>query len=362
MNKPQQKVLLMSAGIGKTEQLRDVLPRLGFRLLSAETPAAAAALCRQHDVDLIITGTPDTDSTHSFIPRDCPAGIPILYLTSGPIDLTDLPEFCSILTNPSDDTVITQVKLLSQISALKRILADKERKIEELDHLLGQQRQSMKQHSDFLDVLASRDGLTGLYNRRHLNKVLTREFELAAEQQTNLSLLILDLDFFDELNQRAGRSYGDFVLNDFAARLTSMTTPKGFCFRFSGEVFIALLPDTDLDEAVDAAESIRRNLAEKPFIRGTEQHQITLSVGAAALIEHQPTDPDHLITMAERALFLAKSEGRNRVVSFSPVDRSGSSTSQQSMTLVKETLSKILDKTRKSAIESLQLLAKDIAG
>jgi diguanylate cyclase (GGDEF)-like protein len=362
MNKPQQKVLLMSADIGKTEQLRGVLPRLGFRLLVAESPAAAATLCRQHDVDLIVIAPLENDSARSFLPRDCPSGIPILYLAAGPFDHTDLPDFCSMLTNPSDEALMTQVKLLSQIRALQRSLANKEREIEELDHLLGQQQQSMKQHSDFLDVLASRDGLTGLYNRRHLNKVLTREFKLAAEQQTDLSLLILDLDFFDELNQRAGRSYGDFVLNDFAARLTSTITPKGLCFRFSGEVFVALLPDTGLDEAVSTAESIRRNLAEKPFIRGTEQHQITLSVGAAALIEHQPTDPDHLITMAERALFLAKSEGRNRVVSFSPIDRPGSSTSQQSIALVKETLSKILEKTKKSAIESLQLLAKDIAG
>jgi diguanylate cyclase (GGDEF)-like protein len=245
---------------------------------------------------------------------------------------------------------------------LQRTLVERQQRIEELDRLLGQQQQSMKQHSDFLDVLASRDGLTGLYNRRHLNKVLTREFDSATDRQTELSLLILDLDFFDELNQNAGRSYGDFVLNDFAARLTSMTTPKGICFRFSGEVFVALLPDIGQEEAVAIAESIRRNLAEKPFVRGTEQHQVTASAGVASLIEHQPNDPDHFITMAERALFIAKSEGRNRVVGFRLAERSGTNTSQQNVAQVKATLSKTLDKTKKSAIESLQLLAKDIAG
>ncbi len=362
MNEPQRNVLLVTAGVDSTEQIRHLLETHGFHLFAADTPAMAAALCRRHDVDLIIAGSPEDETARALPPPHCPADTPILFLPAGPIHRADLPELCSVLIKPPGDILLSQVNLLCHVRTLQRTLTERQRRIDELDRLLGQQQQSMQQHNDFLDVLASRDGLTGLYNRRHLNKTLTREFESAVEQHTELCLLILDLDFFDELNQNAGRSYGDFVLNDFAARLTSMTTPKGICFRFSGEVFVALLPDTGQDEALAVAESIRRNLAEKPFTRGTEQHQVTISVGVASLIEHQPNDPDHLLTMAERALFLAKSEGRNRVVGFRLADRPSSTTSQQNVAQVKTTLSKILDKTKKSAIESLQLLAKDIAG
>lgn len=362
MNKPQWKVLLLTAGVASAEQISNLLERHGVQLFAADSSTAAAVLCRRHDFDLVVACSPEDEAIAPLPPPHCSADIPILFLPATPIYQAELPKFCSVLNEPSEETLIGQIRLLCHVRALQRTLGERQQRIEELDRLLGQQQQSMKQHSDFLDVLASRDGLTGLYNRRHLNKVLTREFDSATDRQTELSLLILDLDFFDELNQNAGRSYGDFVLNDFAARLTSMTTPKGICFRFRGEVFVALLLDTGQEEAVTIAESIRRNLAEKPFARGTEQHQVTVSVGVASLIEHQPNDPDHFITMAERALFLAKSEGRNRVVGFRLADRSGASTSQQNLAQVKATLSKTLDKTKKSAIESLQLLAKDIAG
>jgi diguanylate cyclase (GGDEF)-like protein len=337
MNEPQRKVLLVTAGIDSSEQILTLLETHGFQLFAADAPATAAALCRRHDIDLIIAGSPEEETARSLPPPHCPTDTPILFLPAAPVHRADLPEFRAVLYKPSEDMLLSQVNLLCHVRALQRTLIKRQQQIDELDRLLGQQQQSMQQHNDFLDVLASRDGLTGLYNRRHLNKILTREFESASEQRTDLCLLILDLDFFDELNQNAGRSYGDFVLNDFAARLTSMTTPKGICFRFSGEVFVALLPDTGQDEALTIAESIRRNVAENFFVRGTEQHQVTISVGLSSFIEHRPNDPDHLITMAERALFLAKSEGRNRVVHFRLADRPSNASSQQNVAQLKAT-------------------------
>jgi HD-GYP domain-containing protein (c-di-GMP phosphodiesterase class II) len=93
-----------------------------------------------------------------------------------------------------------------------------------------------------------------------------------------------------------------------------------------------------------------------------EERLITISVGIVSLWDHRPDDPDEFITMAERALFLAKAEGRDRVVAYRPLAENPPNASHQSIIFLKETLAKIFEKTRTSAISSLQLLAKDIAG
>lgn len=358
-----RKVLFVAVAMGEESRFKALLSRYGYHLVIAKSPVVVRAQCRANDFDFIFTGSSNEGQAETYAEEGYPIHIPILCLSKSPKVWTNRPDILCVTPEVSDETFFSQCALLSKIRDLRREVTDKDRRISSLKLALGQQQQSMKQHSDFLDVLASRDGLTGLYNRRHLNTVLSREFKHYLEQETDMSLLIFDLDFFDELNKKAGRTYGDFVLNDFAARLTRITTPKGICFRFSGEIFVTLLPETNLNEAIDLAETVRQNLIENPFIQGDLQHNITISVGIASMIEHQPEDPDHFITMAERALFAAKAEGRNRVLVYNRIiEQQSDDSSQQSMAIVKETLTRILDKTRKSAIESLQLLAKDIAG
>ncbi|BDD85738.1 bifunctional diguanylate cyclase/phosphohydrolase [Desulfofustis limnaeus] len=358
------KVLLVSAADNQ-EEINEALSALGFQVFVVQKAAAVQGHCRSHDFECIILLHPPDNPWSAIRPdTDFPENIPLLLAGGRGPATVGTPGPIIFHAEPTAEAVVAYMPLLQRIRSLFREKEDRERHVNDLEQTLRQQQQSMKQHSDFLDVLASRDGLTGLYNRRHLNKVLAREFSYHLEHGSDLSLLLLDLDFFDELNKKAGRAYGDFVLNDFAARLTSMTTPKGVCFRFSGEVFVALLPETSLAEAVTMAEKIRNSLEGKAFVRGTQRYRLTLSVGIASLMEHRPEDDDQLITFAEQALFAAKAEGRNRVAVYQParpIPGDGSS-SRQTMAHVKETVAKILDKTRKSAIESLQLLAKEIAG
>lgn len=230
------------------------------------------------------------------------------------------------------------------------------------------QRMSVQHHTHSttfnrqLDALTIRDGLTGLYNRRHLTSNLTQEMERAKTTDKDLSLLFLNIDFFNTINQTSGLQYGDFILNKMAARLTTSSRKKDTCYRFSGEDFIVLMPGTSLDEAKKAAEKIRRACAEKPFTRGLTSQNITVSMGLASLLTHNPTSHDDFIHMAETALFMAKARGRNRLQIFKSLSSPSQLTPRKSMVFLKDSLQRIMERTRNSTIASVQLLAKNITG
>ena len=237
-------------------------------------------------------------------------------------------------------------------------------KLQMLEHLrnLGEEHyRNIKTHNDFLDRLSTRDGLTGLYNRRQLTKILHDELIKAHENGGDLSLLILDIDYFNELNKTAGHSFGDSVLNEMSARLTKATRQEDICFRFSGEDFVILMPGADIDQAHKTAEKLRLACASKLFNNGQVKKHITVSIGLASYCRHHPESQDELITMAETALYMAKAEGRNRCNIFSPLEANRYS-AEKNLASLKVTIARILDKTRNSAISSLQLLAKDLAG
>jgi diguanylate cyclase (GGDEF)-like protein len=213
-----------------------------------------------------------------------------------------------------------------------------------------------------LDAFSTRDGLTGLYNRRHLTANLLQIMENAKECGDDLSLLLLNIDFFNTVNKASGQKYGDFVLNEMAARLTTTSRKTDSCYRFSGEDFVVLMPGTDLNEAKKIAEKIRKVCCEKPFTQRQTTQNITVSMGLVSLQVHKPTNHDEFINMAETALFMAKARGRNRLKVFSPLNCPGQLTPKKSMAFLKDSLQRIMERTRNSAIASVQLLAKNVAG
>lgn len=216
--------------------------------------------------------------------------------------------------------------------------------------------------SQQLNLLSTRDGLTGLFNRRHLTNCLTQVLKRARKEKNELSLLILNIDYFNSINKTSGLEFGDSILNEMAARLTETTQDNATCYRFSGEDFVVLLPDTGLQHAQTVAGKISKVCSEKPFTDGDETISLTISIGIASLKDHQPANHNEFICMAETALFMAKAEGRNRIQVYIPQNDPDDFSPQKSLTLLKENLNRILQKTKTSAIASLQLLAKNIAG
>jgi two-component system cell cycle response regulator len=163
-------------------------------------------------------------------------------------------------------------------------------------------------------ALAVTDELTGLYNRRYFERHLTLMLDKAREQQRDMALMLVDMDFFKAVNDTHGHAVGDAVLREFALRLRRNIRGVDLACRFGGEEFVVLMPDTDFQQAQGVAERVRAAVAERPFeIGGGRSLTITISVGVA-LNEAETDVPETLIKRTDIALYRAKREGRNRVV------------------------------------------------
>lgn len=159
---------------------------------------------------------------------------------------------------------------------------------------------------------AFRDPLTGTGNRAALNNTLSREIEMAKRHNVPLSLLMLDLDKFKDVNDGYGHTMGDHVLVSAADCIMQCIRQTDVCFRYGGEEFLILLSNANHGGALRIAERIRCGIAELLFTHNNKSLQITTSIGCATLTEKD--DMESLIQRADGALYQAKRSGRNRVI------------------------------------------------
>jgi diguanylate cyclase (GGDEF)-like protein len=167
---------------------------------------------------------------------------------------------------------------------------------------------------DEVNRLATLDGLTGIYNRRHFMDQALRAYETARRFGQPLTALMLDVDHFKTVNDRYGHHVGDQVLRVLAERCRGALRSVDVLGRFGGEEFAILLPGTTQQSAANIlAERIRRRVADDPVPTDAGPVKVTVSVGVAA-IDEQTRHPDDLLKRADAALYEAKQAGRNRVV------------------------------------------------
>jgi len=161
--------------------------------------------------------------------------------------------------------------------------------------------------------LAVVDPLTGLHNRRYLESHLVSLLEQSAQKGRPLSAMILDIDHFKRVNDGYGHDAGDDVLKTFAARVKHLVRGADLMCRFGGEEFVVVMPDTRLSVAQTIGERIRAAVAASPFAieKGARAIPVTVSIGVAA--SARGDTPDALFKRADRALYLSKNSGRNRV-------------------------------------------------
>jgi diguanylate cyclase (GGDEF)-like protein len=165
-----------------------------------------------------------------------------------------------------------------------------------------------------LEGLSFEDPLTGLHNRRHFNTVFEHECRRAQQDNSQLSLLMLDVDHFKLINDQFGHDAGDSVLVEIATRLRQHLQEVGVVCRFGGEEFVALLPATTVDQAAEHANALLNTVSQQPLLYHEEPlGRITLSCGVAAFPSHTE-EPQKLLRLADEALYQAKHSGRNRCV------------------------------------------------
>jgi two-component system cell cycle response regulator len=163
--------------------------------------------------------------------------------------------------------------------------------------------------------MAITDALTGLYNRRYLENQLPHLAEEAINGGRLLSVLTLDVDFFKAVNDTYGHDAGDRVLQEMAGRIRGAVRASDLACRTGGEEFVVVLPGTDLQTAERVADRIRKMVAGKSFLAAPGCHlPITASVGVSSLMPFEDS-AESLLKRADQALYKAKRDGRNRVVS-----------------------------------------------
>lgn len=224
-----------------------------------------------------------------------------------------------------------------------------------------QAERDLQEANERLASLSIRDGLTGLFNRRHMAEVLEKEFERSKRYGTALSCILLDLDFFKRVNDSLGHGFGDLVLKNFADLLRSSVRTSDFVFRYGGEEFFVLLPQTEIADAQDVAEKIRSTLEALVHDDGMRTLKTTVSLGVAECHAHGVDQWSQLTTFADKALYGAKAGGRNRVEVYSLNQADGKEATSLTAGLLefKVNLAAALDKTKHASMETIQLLAKD---
>jgi two-component system cell cycle response regulator len=189
-------------------------------------------------------------------------------------------------------------------------------RIKRLQEELEERERQLLEANERLRHMSRTDALTGLENRRSIERQLDTMFAHGERLSEPLSCVMSDLDRFKSVNDEYGHHAGDAVLKQFATILKKCAREIDVVGRYGGEEFIVLLPGTVLDAAVTFAERVRKEIEGHTFVFDGGSLSRTASFGVAGWPHPRVTDSDHFVRAADDALYVAKETGRNRVVRF----------------------------------------------
>lgn len=303
--------------------MESVLSYMGLDIIKAMSGEEALTLCLQHDfavifMDVQMPGMDGFETAELLRGIEKTKNIPIIFVTAICKEQNSIFKGYEVgavdyLFKPIDPIVLqSKAKVFIELYNQKRILKDQtellELKIKELVEL--------RETNIKLESLSTLDGLTGIPNRRHFNEYLDKCWRNCSRSGSPLSLIIADIDYFKAYNDNYGHLQGDDCLISVARCIdNSVKRPMDLAARYGGEEFGIILPETEIEGAMIVAEEIRRNIEaldlEHKYSKAASR--ITISLGAAAIIPNAAASISELIGNADKALYMSKTNGRNKV-------------------------------------------------
>lgn len=207
------------------------------------------------------------------------------------------------------------------VQELQQLNAELERRVQQRTQELEEAMHELEQKNKMLEKLALTDALTGLPNRRAMDRLAEREIRRRERYPGNLALAVIDVDHFKQINSQFLLPGGDKVLMDLARCLTSSLRTVDFIGRIGGEEFLLIAPETNTEGAMILGERIRSNVEHFDFRYKDHHIPVTISIGFAVAETGVPADFDQLRHLAAAALAEAKIKGRNRCVVHSLSER-----------------------------------------
>lgn len=292
-------VLIVDDDSGVRQLLRLQLEMAGFTSISAPTAEEAVEILRNATIPIVITD----------INLPGMSGLELIgwVKQQGRSDVIAMTGYVNeysyeqVVAKGAADFILKPIRAQELIMRLKRVVAERD---------LRQTRDKLLR--DF-QALAITDGLTGLFNSRHFHNQLDIEIGRANRYSRRLSLLLLDIDFFKQFNDGYGHLEGDKALIRIGEALRSCLRGVDSAYRYGGEEFTAILPETTCEEAQKVANRVRETVAQatlEPLPGKTVT--VTVSIGATEYVANE--DAKSFIRRADVALYAAKAGGRNRVV------------------------------------------------
>ena len=285
----------------------------GHQVVEADTGEECLALAQQQTRDMILLDAkmPKMDGftccaeLKALLRDRCP---PIIMITG----LADQESVDRAFAVGAIDYVTKPIHMAVLRHRVRQVLREKE-----LIHQLASINQQLAAANQELKQLAQIDGLTRLINRRYFEEMLGQEWRRLARQRQPLGIIFCDVDYFKQYNDLYGHQAGDFCLQDIGQLLKlSVMRPADMVARYGGEEFVVLLPETDAVGSECVAQRIHTNISNAaiPHTASKVASVITVSMGVTATVPNLTENPKHLLEVADRALYLAKSIGRNQTV------------------------------------------------
>ncbi len=308
----KREILVVDDDSFVREMIEDVITSLGYGVVQAENGREAMKkLFVQDEIDLVITdiNMPELDGLGLVDEiRAVDTDTPIIILTVN----SEIETAVEAIRKGADDYILKG-------SSIGETLPLSIAKVFEIAELREENRLLLKDltgKNAELEKLAFLDGLTGLFNRRYYDLTLPEKWAKASEANEYISMIMTDIDHFKQLNDSLGHQYGDMCLQQVAKVMSRIVMDcQGIAARFGGDEFVAIFPGISPEKCTGIAERIRQKIMNAEVVDPDTGHSkmITMSFGVCGIQPRKGINYEQLFDGADKALYEAKEQGRNRV-------------------------------------------------